>query len=245
MIDKIIGAGEIAMSDHRSGQPTAQDYRRLAAETRVGGMISGKAGIINMHMGDGRNGMKYLFEITEDGEIPKTQFLPTHVNRNKHLFAESIEWAKQGGYMDITSGIDPSHPGSENAVKPSKAAKAALDAGVPLSHITMSSDGNGSMPVFDEAGNPIGVGVGDQHSMFTEFRDMVEEEGIAIDQAVQILSTNVAKALHIYPKKGILAPHSDADFIVITDDFELQHVWARGQQMVEAGKAIVKGTFES
>ena len=50
MIDKIIGAGEIAMSDHRSGQPTAQDYRRLAAETRVGGMISGKAGIINMHM---------------------------------------------------------------------------------------------------------------------------------------------------------------------------------------------------
>lgn len=245
MIDKIIGAGEIAMSDHRSGQPTAQDYRRLAAETRVGGMISGKAGIINMHMGDGRNGMKYLFEITEDGEIPKTQFLPTHVNRNKHLFAESIEWARQGGYMDITSGIDPSHPGSENAVKPSKAAKAALDAGVPLSHITMSSDGNGSMPVFDEAGNPIGVGVGDQHSMFTEFRDMVEEEGIAIDQAVQILSTNVAKALHIYPKKGILAPQSDADFIVITDDFKLQHVWARGQQMVEAGKAIVKGTFES
>ena len=101
------------------------------------------------------------------------------------------------------------------------------------------------MPVFDEAGNPIGVGVGDQHSMFTEFRDMVEEEGIAIDQAVQILSTNVAKALHIYPKKGILAPQSDADFIVITDDFELQHVWARGQQMVEAGKAIVKGTFEA
>lgn len=244
MIDKIIGAGEIAMSDHRSGQPQAWDYRRLAAETRVGGMISGKCGIINMHMGDGRNGLKYLFEITEDGEIPKTQFLPTHINRNKKLFAEGIEWAKEGGYMDITSGIDPSHPGSENAVKPSEAAKKALDAGVPLSHITMSSDGNGSMPVFDEAGNPIGVGVGDQHSMFTEFRDMVQKENIPIDQAIQILSTNVAKALKIYPKKGILAPQSDADFIVISDDFELAHVWARGQQMVAGGQAIVKGTFE-
>ena len=101
------------------------------------------------------------------------------------------------------------------------------------------------LTVFDDAGNPIGVGVGDQHSMFTEFRDMVEEEDIAIDQAIQILSTNVAKALHIHPKKGILAPQSDADFIVITDDFELQRVWARGQQMVEDGQAIVKGTFEA
>lgn len=244
VIDKCIGAGEIAMSDHRSGQPVAQDYRRLAAEARVGGMISGKAGIINMHMGDGRNGMKYLFEITEDGEIPRTQFLPTHVNRNRDLFEESQEWAKMGGYMDITSGIDPSHPGSERAVKPAKAVKEALVNGVPLSQITMSSDGNGSMPVFDAAGNPIGVGVGDQHSMLTEFRDMVVEEHIPIEQAICVLTSNVAKALKIYPKKGQIAAGADADLIVIDDDFELTHVFARGQQMVADGTPIVKGTFE-
>lgn len=244
IIDKCIGAGEIAMSDHRSGQPTAQEYRKLAAEARVGGMISGKAGIINMHMGDGKNGMKYLFEITADGEIPRTQFLPTHVNRNKTLFAESQEWAKMGGYMDITSGIDPNHPGSERAVKPSAAVKEALANGVPLTQITMSSDGNGSMPVFDAAGNPIGVGVGDQHSMFTEFRDMVQVENIPLSDAVQILTSNVAKALKIYPNKGTITAGADADLLVIDDEFELQHVWARGQQMVADKTPLVKGTFE-
>lgn len=244
IIDKCIGAGEIAMSDHRSGQPTAQEYRKLAAEARVGGMISGKAGIINMHMGDGKNGMKYLFEITEDGEIPRTQFLPTHVNRNKKLFAEAQDWAKMGGYMDITSGVDPSHPGSENSVKPATAVKQALDNGVPLTQITMSSDGNGSMPVFDAAGNPIGVGVGDQHSMFTEFRDMVQLENIPLADAVQVLTSNVAKALKIYPNKGTISAGADADLLVIDNDFELQHVWARGQQMVADKVPIIKGTFE-
>lgn len=244
IIDKCIGAGEIAMSDHRSGQPTAQEYRKLAAEARVGGMISGKAGIINMHMGDGKNGMKYLFEITEDGEIPRTQFLPTHVNRNKKLFAEAQDWAKMGGYMDITSGVNPSHPGSENSVKPATAVKQALDNGVPLTQITMSSDGNGSMPVFDAAGNPIGVGVGDQHSMFTEFRDMVQLENIPLADAIQVLTSNVAKALKIYPNKGTISAGADADLLVIDNDFELQHVWARGQQMVADKVPIIKGTFE-
>lgn len=244
VIDKCIGAGEIAMSDHRSGQPSVQDYRYLASQARVGGMISGKAGVINMHMGNGVDGLKILFEITANGEIPKTQFLPTHINRKRSLFEEGIKWAKEGGYMDITSGINPEHPGSEGAVKPATAAREALDAGVPLTQITMSSDGNGSMPVFDAAGNPIGVGVGDEQSMFTEFRDMVQKENIPIEQAIQIPSTNVAKALHIYPNKGHLAAESDADFIVIDKDFNLKHVWARGQQMVKDGVAIVKGTFE-
>ena len=73
---------------------------------------------------------------------------------------------------------------------------------------------------------------------------MVQKENIPIEQAIQVLTVNVAKAMQIYPQKGILAPGSDADFIVLTDEFVLQHVWARGQQMVKNGKAIVFGTFE-
>jgi beta-aspartyl-dipeptidase (metallo-type) len=46
LIDKVIGAGEIAISDHRSAQPTFEEIARLAAECRVGGMRGGKAGIL-------------------------------------------------------------------------------------------------------------------------------------------------------------------------------------------------------
>ena len=44
MLDKVIGAGEIAISDHRSSQPTFEEFARIAADVRVGGMLSGKAG---------------------------------------------------------------------------------------------------------------------------------------------------------------------------------------------------------
>src|SRR5512139_148896 len=45
LIPKVIGVGEIAVSDHRSSQPTFEELARVAAEARVGGMIGGKAGL--------------------------------------------------------------------------------------------------------------------------------------------------------------------------------------------------------
>lgn len=53
-IDKIIGIGEIAVSDHRSSQPSFEEFARAVADARVGGMLSGKAGIINVHLGGGK-----------------------------------------------------------------------------------------------------------------------------------------------------------------------------------------------
>ncbi|MBQ1484112.1 MAG: beta-aspartyl-peptidase [Eubacterium sp.] len=52
MVEEIIGTGEIAISDHRSSQPTYEEFLRVAADTRLGGILSGKAGIINIHLGD-------------------------------------------------------------------------------------------------------------------------------------------------------------------------------------------------
>ena len=243
LIDKVIGTGEIAMCDHRSSQSPKEAYQQITAEARVGGMLSGKAGVVNMHLGDGEDGLKMLYEITKNGEIPKTQIIPTHVNRNKRLFKEAIEWAKQGGIMDITSSVSP-ESGSSHSVKSSEAVKQALEAGVNIENITMSSDGNGSMPIFDEAGNNIGVGVASQISILNEFRDMMQKENIAITDAIKIITSNIAKFTKLYPRKGCLANNSDADILVLDKDLQLQHVWARGTHMVENGKPIVFGTFE-
>lgn len=243
LIDKVIGTGEIAMCDHRSSQSPKEAYQQITAEARVGGMLSGKAGVVNMHLGDGEDGLKMLYEITKNGEIPKTQIIPTHVNRNKRLFKEAIEWAKQGGIMDVTSSVSL-ESGSSHSVKSSEAVKQALEAGVNIENITMSSDGNGSMPIFDEAGNNIGVGVASQISILNEFRDMVQKENIAITDAIKIITSNIAKFTKLYPRKGCLANNSDADILVLDKDLQLQHVWARGTHMVENGKPIVFGTFE-
>jgi beta-aspartyl-dipeptidase (metallo-type) len=106
-VEKVIGVGEIAISDHRSSQPTLEALKRLSAEARRGGMLSGKAGVVNLHMGDGRAGLSMLRQLLDETEIPATQFIPTHMNRNPHLFRESIAHAKAGGYVDFTASDGP------------------------------------------------------------------------------------------------------------------------------------------
>ena len=244
LIDKVIGTGEIAMCDHRSSQSPKEAYQNIVAQARVGGMLSGKAGVVNMHLGDGTDGLKMLYEITKNGEIPKMQIIPTHVNRNKRLFQEAIEWAKQGGIMDFTSSVSP-QAGEEKSVKSSEGVKIALADGVNIRQISMSSDGNGSMPIFDEKGNNIGVGVATQKSLLTEIRDMVQQENLPFAEVLQIVTSNVAKNLKLYPQKGTIAELSDADMLVLDKDLNLLDTFARGKQMVKDGKAIVFGTFEA
>jgi beta-aspartyl-dipeptidase (metallo-type) len=50
-VDRIIGVGEVALSDHRSSQPTLDELLRLAGEAHVAGLMTGKAGIVHLHLG--------------------------------------------------------------------------------------------------------------------------------------------------------------------------------------------------
>ena len=107
MVDKIIGVGEVALSDHRSSQASYQDFVNTVAQARVGGLLSGKAGIVNVHLGDGARKLEYLFKLIEETEIPATQLLPTHINRSDKLFDAGIEYTKKGGFIDLTTSSDP------------------------------------------------------------------------------------------------------------------------------------------
>lgn len=86
VVDKIIGIGEVAISDHRSSQPTFDEFIRAVADARVAGMLSGKAGVINIHLGDGKRKIDLLKRAVSETEIPIMQFLPTHINRSPELF---------------------------------------------------------------------------------------------------------------------------------------------------------------
>lgn len=81
LIEEIIGVGEVAISDHRSSAPTKYELAKLAAEARVGGMLAGKSGITNVHLGDSEHRLNMLFDIVDEFDIPIYQFLPTHINQ--------------------------------------------------------------------------------------------------------------------------------------------------------------------
>jgi beta-aspartyl-dipeptidase (metallo-type) len=240
MIDEVIGAGEIALSDHRSSHPTTEELIRLVAQARVGGMLGGKAGIVNIHMGDAKDPFRPIYDAVENSELNIKQFFPTHCNRNAYIFEDAKLYGKKG-YIDLTSSSYPYFP--EYEIKPSKAIKEWLAAGVPLAHITMTSDACGSLPHFDENGELVKLEMGYPDSLLREIRDAVLIEKLPIEQVIQVVTSNVADVLKL-TSKGRLTPGRDADLIFLNDELQLVHLYAMGKQMVMAGKIIQPGYYE-
>ena len=244
LLEKVIGCGEIAISDHRSSQPTKEDFAKIVADTRVGGILSAKAGLVNIHMGDGKEKLEYLKHVLDNSMIPPTQMLPTHINRSMTLMQEGIEYAKNyGGYIDLTTSSDPDFLDPDE-VKASTGLKMALDAGVDAEHITFSSDGQGSLPVFAADGTFMGLGVGKVTSMYREMRDAVLTEGIALEDALKPVTSNPAKLLKL-EHKGKIVENADADLVLAEEaTLELLSVFAKGVLMIHEKEVLVKGTFE-
>jgi len=240
LIDKVIGV-KVAMSDHRSSQPSRVDIARLGAAARVAGMLSGKAGIVHIHMGDGSRKLDFLFEIVAGSELPITQYTPTHLNKNKELLAEGIRFAKYGGMLDITT--------SSGAVAPQRceaadAVRACLEAQVPLDRITMSSDGNGSMPAFNAKGELTGLIAAKPGSLFDALRQIVSTGVLPLEEALRLVTVNPATSLKL-PRKGRIAVGNDADCVVLDKELKIRHVFAKGCCLVRDQQPSKRGVFEA
>ncbi|SHJ65121.1 beta-aspartyl-dipeptidase (metallo-type) [Anaerobranca californiensis DSM 14826] len=243
IVDKVIGVGEVALSDHRSSQPTLEEFIKLVASTRLGGILSGKAGILNIHLGDGDRTIEFLEKIASETEIPIGQFLPTHINRNSYLFKKGIEYALKGGYVDFTTSTTEKFL-QEGEVKCSKGLKEMLARGVKIENIAFSSDGQGSLPIFNERGEFKGLGIGKVTSLYKAVREAILEEGIPLEDAIKVITSNPAKILKL-KYKGFVKENFDADLVLLDKDtLEIDTVIALGKIMVEKKVVKVKGTFE-
>lgn len=239
LIDKVIGIGEIALSDHRASHPSETDLIHLASEARVGGMLSGKCGILHIHIGDGKNGIKPLFNIVENSEIPLENLLPTHINRNRMLYEQAIEYAKNGGFVDITTGIKPE---GDDAVHPAEAYRYMLQLGISPYNITMSSDAGGSLPIFDEKGKLIKMGVG-YPSTDMEILQNCVEGGMPLETALIPFTSSPAALLKL-GTKGHIEESYDGDIVLLDKKLKPHTVIARGKVLTKEYKPVVYGTFE-
>lgn len=242
LVDKVVGAGEIAVSDHRSSQPTFDEIARLAAECRVGGMLGGKAGVLHLHLGDGKRRLEFLFRLVRETEIPATQVIPTHINRNPRLFEQGLEWVGAGGSVDMTVGPEPAADDPE--VRPEDVVARFKEKGRPLTRLMASSDSNGSLPVFDAAGRLVRLDVAKEKDFFRKFADIVRREILPVETAVRVFATNAADFYKL-PKKGRVETGRDADLIVLDADLGLSEVFARGRRMVAGGRVVARGTFSA
>ncbi|MYL54728.1 beta-aspartyl-peptidase [Pontibacillus yanchengensis] len=241
-VEEIIGAGEIAISDHRSSQPTVEEFARIASEARNGGILSGKAGIVNVHVGDSKDKVDLLEEVAESTEIPIKQFYPTHMNRTPELFEAGIRYAKKGGYVDFTTSTIPKFL-EEGELKCGNALKKMLEAHVSVEQITFTSDGQASLPDFDQNGDYIGMKIGKVSSLYNAVKEAVTEYQINLEEALKVITSNPASILKLH-KKGRIDTGLDADLVMLNQDLEVVDVFALGKEMVRNGEPVVTGTFE-
>ena len=239
-IEALVGIGEVAISDHRSSQPTLDELLRLAADAHVAGLMTGKAGILHLHLGDGARGLELVRRALEDSELPPRVWNPTHVNRRRALFDEAIALARRGCTVDVTAF--PVAAG-EDAYPASEALLRYAASGAPAEHVTVSSDAGGCLPCFDADGRVSSMTVGLAGALLQTLRE-VTARGMPLAQALPAFTSNPAQLLRL-PGKGTIAAGADADLVALDATGAARTVIIRGELHLRDGVTVRRGTFES
>lgn len=236
-LEPVVGIGELAISDHRSSQPTLNELLKVASEAHVARLMTGKAGIVHLHLGDGERGLELVRQALSETEIPARTFNPTHVNRRKELFEEACELTTQGCWIDVTA-FETGDVGYE----PADALKRYMASDYPQDKLSISSDGGGCLPCFNDHGHMTSMDFANSSAMTEVFYQLLDE-GYEIDKCLPFFSTNVATLMN-FENKGRLALGMDADMLILNKRNRISHVMASGQWHVFEGKLVKKGTFE-
>lgn len=236
-ISEIMGL-KLALSDHRAPNVTTEELIRLASDVRTAGMIAGKESFIVLHMGDGKDGLKKVFEALERTEIPIKVFHPTHVSRCENLFSDAIRFAKMGGRIDITA-FDSRHSGDMEPVL-----ERLVSEGVNLDRVSISSDAQGSYSEYDSEGRLIKIGISPIRSIYDEFAFLMKESKLKKEDVLSLFTKNPADAMGLFPKKGAIKKGSDADIILTDKNMVLKYVIACGKPFMKDGSIVKRGTFE-
>ena len=234
-IDKVIGC-KTAISDERASFPTENELLKVLREVHVGGLTSGKGGILHVHLGALESRMDILLDLVKKRHFPIRHISPTHVGRTKELFDQAIEFAKLGGMIDISTG------GTKFDL-PYKQVLYALEKGVSIDNITFSSDGNAGMAKKDENGNIIKLYKAPVDLNLKQVILLIQEAGMSISDAFKLITTNPARNLSLY-HKGKIAVGNDADLCFFDKEFCLTDVISRGSIMMKNAEIIKCNCYE-
>ena len=220
-IDEILGV-KVAFSDHRCAQPTQEELTRLAAHVRLAAITANKPGVVHIHTGIGKDGLGMIFRILEDSDLPVRHFRPTHV---ENVIDDAVRLAQMGGMIDFTADDDTELTCSQLLEAESK--------GAAWDRITMSSDAGGSIPVWNERREMIGMGVGKPDTLLQVTKALWKHHGMPLEKALSLITTAPADGLML-TRKGRLTPGADADVLLTDGNLAPRQVFAGGRRLWSA-----------
>jgi beta-aspartyl-dipeptidase (metallo-type) len=213
-VDEVVGAGEIAVSDERGLNQSAQELAKLVRDTHIGGLLSGKAGRTHFHVGEEPTRLQPLRDIVEQYQVKCDWLYPTHVQRSPELMREAIDLASEGAFLDIDVVEKDVH----------KWLQFYIDNGGPIEKLTVSSDMDSATPDI----------------FYQQFCGLVVKHGFSLDLVLPLFTSNTAAALKL-SKKGCIKPGMDGDVAVLTEgSLDIREVVAKGRVMLRDGVPVVR-----
>jgi len=216
-VEECIGAGEIAISDERGLNQSAQELAKLVRDVHVGGLLSGKCGLTHFHVGEEDTRLQPLRELVEDFQVKPEWLYPTHVQRNEKLLREAIDLANAGAHVDF------------DVVNEDLARWLGfyLDNGGPIESLTISSDADSSTPDI----------------LFDQLRGLVTGHRFALEVVLPLVTSSPADCLKL-EDKGRLRAGCAADLVVMeAGSLDIREVVARGKRMVANGSLAFRERY--
>jgi beta-aspartyl-dipeptidase (metallo-type) len=213
-VEEVIGAGEVAISDERGLNQSAQELAKLVRDTHVGGLLSGKCGRTHFHVGEESTRLQPLRDIVEQFQVQCDWLFPTHIQRNAELLKEAIDLANAGAYVNMDIVEEDLH----------RWLRVYLDEGGPLDRLSVCSDMDSSTPDI----------------FYAQFCGLVVEHGYSLDMVLPLFTSNTADALKL-EGIGTIVEQNQADVLVLAPDgLRVRHVIAKGQVIVREGEALIR-----
>lgn len=148
-----------------------------------------------------------------------------------------------GGYADFTAVGAMDLP--DGLMSARHALVEILRRGLNVEQVTWSSDGHGSVPLFDRSSTtPTSVGVSQVAALLEEVRTSVFTDGLSLEDVLPVVTKNPAQRFGL-AGKGRIAVGCDADLLLLdARTLALRSVWARGTLVVHDGIPAKLGMFE-
>lgn len=233
-----LGTGEVAHCDHRGSMMRYEEFIRLAADTRNGARLAGRKGVLNMHLGNYPNPADFFIRACKEDITFRPLIVPTHVTRRYDVFESCLKFLAYGGQIDITAGSDGDADrkscGSVEGLEIIYQKYGTLD------RVSMTSDGNGSMPVWDEMGNMIGMGKGSSRVLLADLKKAALRGVIPFEEVLRTMTTTPAANYGLKNSAGTIVENGTANFAVLDENLDLEETILNGKTVWRRGKGVVR-----
>ena len=233
-----LGTGEVAHCDHRGSLMRYEEFTRLAADTRNGARLAGLKGVLNIHLGNYPDPADFFIKACEEDITFRPLIVPTHVTRKYDVFDSCLKFLEYGGQIDITAGSDGD--ASQKSYGSVEGLEIIYKKYGTLDRVTMTSDGNGSAPIWDELGNMIGMGKGSSKVLLADLKKATKNGIIPFEETLRTMTTIPAAVYGLKNSAGTIVENGTANFAVLDENLDLVETILNGKRVWIKGKGVVK-----